>query len=137
MPPGRRPYEHKKVEPPKNFRDVFRYLKELFGGFFKRLLYVVTLVWSSGKWILFLLSFIALFQGVTPIIGSLISSEVLNELQKIVASGALPASEFWSSPVFFLLIAALLLACVFLCESCLLLWLSSHLWSSVQFSSVA
>ena len=105
MPPGRKmTYEHKKVDPPKNFRDVFRYLRELFGGFFKRFFYVVTLVWSSGKWILFLLSFIALFQGVTPIIGSLISSSVLNELQKVVASGALPASDFWTSPVFFLLI---------------------------------
>ena len=98
------PYEYKKVDPPKNFWDVFRYLREVLGGFFTRFFYVVKLVWRSGKWILFLLSFIALFQGVTPIIGSLISQKILNELQDVIRMGALPESEFWSSPVFYLLI---------------------------------
>ena len=37
MPPGgRMPYEYKKVEPPKNFKDLFRFLKEVLGGFFTR-----------------------------------------------------------------------------------------------------
>ena len=98
------PYEYKKVDPPKNFWDVFRYLREVLGGFFTRFFYVVKLVWRSGKWILFLLSFIALFQGVTPIIGSLISQKILNELQDVIRIGALPESDFWSSPVFYLLI---------------------------------
>ena len=105
MPPrGGMPYEHKKVAPPKDFKDLFRYLKEVFGGFFTRFFYVVTLVWASGKWIMFLLSFIALFQGITPILGSLISKEILNELQNIISSGALPASQFWTSPILYLLI---------------------------------
>ncbi len=101
---NRIPYEHEKVPPPKNFRDVFRYLKELLGGFFTRFFYVIVLVWKSGKWILFLLSFIALFKGVTPIFGSLISKNILNELQHIVRVGALPGADFWTSPVFYLLI---------------------------------
>jgi len=105
MPPrGKMPYEHKKVAPPKNFKDLFRYLKEVIGGFFSRFLYVIQLVWKSGKWILFLLMFIALFHGVAPIIGSLISKNILNELQEAVRIGALPASEFWTSPIFHLLI---------------------------------
>ncbi len=93
------PYEHEKVAPPKNFKDVFRYLKEFFGGFFIRFFYIVSLVWDSGKWILFLLSFVALFQGVAPIINSLISKNVLNELQLTAGSGTL-VSDFWSSSVF-------------------------------------
>ncbi len=101
---GKVPYEYERVAPPKNFGDVFRYLKELLGGFFTRFFYVIALVWKSGKWILFLLSFIALFKGVTPILGSLISKNILNELQNIVRMGALPASEFWTSPVFYFLI---------------------------------
>ncbi len=105
MPPGgRMPYEHKKVAPPKDFLDFFRYLKEVFGGFFTRFFYVVTLVWASGKWIMFLLSFIALFQGVTPILGSLISKNILNELQNVIRLGGLPASDFWTSPVLYFLI---------------------------------
>ncbi|MBQ1272464.1 MAG: hypothetical protein IIY12_03075, partial [Clostridia bacterium] len=78
MPPPM-PYEHRKVALPKNFKDFFRFLKEIFGGFFTRFFYIVSLVWDSGKWILFLLSFVALFQGVAPIINSLISKNILNE----------------------------------------------------------
>ncbi len=102
MPPPM-PYEHKKVAPPKNFKDLFRYLKEVLGGFFTRFFYIVSLVWDSGKWILFLLSFVALFQGVAPILNSLISKNMLNELHRSAGQGTL-ASEFWSSPVFQFLI---------------------------------
>ncbi|MBQ8431417.1 MAG: ABC transporter ATP-binding protein [Clostridia bacterium] len=97
-------YEHKKVPPPKGVGDLPRYLKELLGGFFFRFAYIVRLVWQSGKWILFLLSFIALFKGITPVIGSLISKSILNELQTVVQKGALPENDFWSSPVLYLLI---------------------------------
>lgn len=62
------------------------------------------LVWETGHWILFLLTFIALFKGVTPVIGALISQSILNELQEIIKLGALPESSFWSSTVFYLLI---------------------------------
>jgi len=99
-----RPYEHQKVTPPKGVSDVPRYLKELLGGFFMRYAYIVKLVWRTGWWILFLLSFIALFRGVTPVIGALISQAVLNELQEIIQLGALPAGDFWQSQVFRLLV---------------------------------
>ena len=56
-------------------------------------------MWDSGKWILFLLSFVALFQGVAPIINSLISKNILNELQLTAGVGKL-TSEFWTAPVF-------------------------------------
>lgn len=102
-PPGR-DYQHDKIPPPKGIRDVPRYLKVLLGGFFTRFAYIVSLVWKSGKWILFLLSFVALFRGVSPVIGSLISKSILNELQKIVQIGALPGHEFWQSSVFHLLV---------------------------------
>lgn len=93
-----------KVPPPSSIRDIPRYLSELIGGFFTRFFYIVKLVWQSGKWILFLLSFIAIFKGITPVIGSLLSKNVLNELQSIIQTGVLPASEFWSSRLFELII---------------------------------
>ena len=108
MPPpmgGRMPPNYNRPAPPKSLRDVPRYLKELFGGFFKRFFYIVKLVWRTGHWIPLLLSFVALFKGITPVIGSLISKNTLNELQKIIAMGFLPESDFWSSEVLYLLIA--------------------------------
>lgn len=102
MPPPM-PYEHKKVAPPKNFKDLFRFLKEIFGGFFTRFFYIIKLVWDSGKWILFLLSFVALFQGVAPIVNSIISKNVLNELQISVGQQN-SAEQFWTSPVFYFLL---------------------------------
>ena len=98
------PYAHEKVPPPKGFKDVFRYLRQLLGGFFKRFAYIVSLVWNTGPWILFLLSFLALLKGVAPIIGSLISKSILNELQGVIALGGRPLSDFWGSTVLYLLI---------------------------------
>ena len=66
---------------PKGLSDVPRYLWQVVGGFFSRLGYIVRLVWETGPWILFCLVFMALFNGFMPVVGSLISSRVLNELQ--------------------------------------------------------
>ena len=98
------PNKYARVKPPKSISDVPRYLGELLGGFFKRFFYIARLVWESGKWIMVLLSFMAIFKGVTPVIGSLISKSILNELQEIVKSGSLPGEEFLSSPVCFLIV---------------------------------
>lgn len=97
-------YNYDRVTPPKGITDVPRYLKELLGGFFLRFGYLVKLVWDTGPWILFVLSFVALFRGVSPIIGSMISKGILNELQRVITVGALPVAEFWHSNVLYLLI---------------------------------
>ena len=103
-PPGSAGYEHERVAPPKGINDIPRYLRELLGGFFKRFFYIIALVWKTGPWILFLMSFIALFQGITPVIGSLISKEIINEFQIIIKTGADNYGDFVSSNVFFLLV---------------------------------
>lgn len=101
---GRSAYEHKRVDPPKNIKDVPRYLKELLGGFFSRFFYIVKLVWKTGWWVLFMLSFVAIFNGVSPIIGALISKNILNELQSVIQYGAPGEGGYWGSPVFWMLI---------------------------------
>ena len=93
-----------KIPAPKNLREVPGYLKKLLGGFFQRFGYILKLVWDTGHWILFLLSGVALFKGVTPVIGALISKGILNELQMILKTGAQSAESFWTSTVFYLLI---------------------------------
>ena len=101
---GRGNFAYAKVPGPKGIGDVPRYLKELLGGFFFRFGYIVKLVWQTGWWILLLLSFVALFRGVTPVIGALLSQGILNGLQEAVAGEALAASAFWKSDIFRLLI---------------------------------
>ena len=73
MPPPRSDFEYKKVEPPKGLKDFPRFLRELLGGFFGRMIYIVKLVWETGPWIMIVMSLIALFQGIIPIISSYIS----------------------------------------------------------------
>lgn len=97
MPPV---YEYDKVPPPRSVGDVPRFLKELLGGFFKRFFYIVGIVWQTGHWILFLMTFLALFNGLTPVIGALLSKEIINEMQ----AANTPVSEFFHSRIFMLLI---------------------------------
>ena len=105
MPPRHMPHNHQKPKPPKSVGDVPRYLKELLGGFFTRFLYILKLIWNTGHWIPILLTFVALFRGVTPVIGSLISKNILNSLQDVIRVGFLPESAFRSSGIVYLLIA--------------------------------
>jgi len=102
-PPMR--YKYERIAPPKGLSDVPRYLKELLGGFFTRLFYIFALVWKTGPWILFLMSFIAISNGVMPVITALISKNILNELQGIIELHVTKQSvEFWGSAVMFLII---------------------------------
>ncbi len=96
---------------PKSFSDIPRFLKEIFKGFFSRLFYIFELVWKTGKWILISLILIALMEGLLPIATSLISKEILNELQSVISarvlsesSGVATQTVFWGSMAMFLLI---------------------------------
>lgn len=97
-------YQHKRVPPPKNLKDIPRYMKELLGGFFTRFFYIVKLVWKTGWWVLFALCFVAIFNGISPIIGALISKNILNQLQLVIQFNTAATNTFWGSYTFWLLI---------------------------------
>ncbi|MBR0302720.1 MAG: ABC transporter ATP-binding protein [Clostridia bacterium] len=81
MGPPRRPnYDKLKPEKPKGMKDVPRYLKELIGGLFSRLFYIFRLVWEAKPWILFVMMAYSLINGMLPVIGALISKELINAL---------------------------------------------------------
>ena len=111
MPPfGSDPYKNK-PKPPKGFSDVPRFLYELISGFFSRLGYIVGMVWKTGPWILIVMVLIALLSGLLPVVGSLISKEILNELQTVISDMAVANSAgieysvpFWGSAVMLMLI---------------------------------
>lgn len=99
-PPGG--FEYDKIPKPKSIAEVPAYLSKLIGGFFVRFTYILRLVWKTGPWIVFLMAFFALFNGVTPVISSIISKNILNELQLAVRDGA--AAEFIGSSVCYLIV---------------------------------
>jgi len=103
-PPGARQFQYSQVTPPKNLRDVPRYLGELLGGFFSRMAYIFKIVWRTGPWILFAMVFIAVFQGVMPAVGSIISQQVLNAMQQTNGGFEGDFGAFFGSAVFFLLV---------------------------------
>ena len=110
-PPARDRASENKVQTPKSFGDLPRFVKELVGGFFSRLFYIFKMVWQTGHWILITLLAIAIIEGILPIFGALLSRDILNELQNIISSrvaselsGAVFTAVFWGSMVMFLLI---------------------------------
>lgn len=76
-----------RVPKPKGVKEVPGYLVKLFTTFFTRLGYIFKLVWEAKKSMLFLMVFMALFNGVMPVIGSMIGARILNTLAQ-VQSGA-------------------------------------------------
>lgn len=71
--PYRRPH-------PKRIREVPAYIGGITHDFFKRLFYMYSLVWEASPWMLFLMVFMSVFNGVTPVIGAKIRAELLNRL---------------------------------------------------------
>ena len=91
-----------RAKPPENIKDIPRFAKELLTGFFGRLFYTFRLVWDTGHWILITLLFISIFTGIMPVVGSLISKDILNGLQEVISSK--DPAIFWGSSVLFLII---------------------------------
>lgn len=79
-PPNHDMNDKLKPPKPKSIGEVPTYLKKLVGDFFHRLFYIVTLVWEARPSLLFSMMFMALFNGIMPVIGSLISANLLTKL---------------------------------------------------------
>lgn len=77
MPPD---FENVKPKKPKNLKEIPAYSKKLISSFFSRLFYIIKLVWESSHALLLMMVFMAIFNGVMPIVGSLIGKELLNKL---------------------------------------------------------
>ena len=99
----------KNIAPLRGIRDFPRWLKDLLSGFFYRLFYIFGIVWRTSPWIMILLSLIAVLEGVLPVIGSLISRNIVNALQAefgLLKEGDL--AGFFGSIVFTFLILRLI-----------------------------
>ena len=83
---GPRPlHEEKPKEPlPKNFKELIEYIVRVWGGFFKRLFYIYSLVWETRKWIFFALLGFAIINGFTPVIGAYIGKLIIDVITQVI-----------------------------------------------------
>ncbi len=81
-PPSGMVNDQYRAQPPKRFRDIPKYIKKVVGETSERMFYIIKLVWEANRKIMFMMAFMTLFNGVMPVIGSLIGKEILNDLAK-------------------------------------------------------
>ncbi len=94
-PPMRK--KQRLVDPPKNIKEVPRYLLRVVSGFFTRLFYIIRLVWETGPWLLILMSLLCLVIGVLPVIGAVISRNLLNEVNNVLNSHGILLEDLLTS----------------------------------------
>ena len=79
-PPNAQMRDKLRAKPPKNLKDVPRYLKETVGGTLIRLLYIFRLVWETKPGLLIFMIFMSVYDGVIPSITTLVTSNLLFKL---------------------------------------------------------
>ncbi len=80
------------IPKPKHIKEVPAYLWKKVTSFTGRLLYVISLVWESAPWILFLMVLLCVLDGTLPVIGAYISSELLNAIADLIGRGLVKPS---------------------------------------------
>ena len=84
-PPPSELNEKLKEPLPKSVSEVPGYLRRMFGSFFSRLTYIIQLVWEAKKSLLVLMVFMAIFNGISPVISAYISANLLNHIAEALA----------------------------------------------------
>ena len=67
-PPPHNATDKLKEPLPKSIKEVPQFLKRICSSFFSRLFYIIKLVWEAKKSLLLLMVFMAIFNGVSPVI---------------------------------------------------------------------
>ena len=86
-PPPWAANDKNRVPKPQSIKEVPSYLVKTVGNFFSRLFYIFKLVWETRPWILFVMMFMAIFDGAMPVIGAVISKDIINELSSSYGKG--------------------------------------------------
>ena len=88
QPPMRRPMSDG-IEKPKRLRDVPKYCILCIKGFFKRLFYIVSLVFEAAPLLLLAMIALCVLNGVLPVVGAYISKDILNEIANLIGAQSL------------------------------------------------
>ncbi len=79
-PPPSEVNDRLKPPKPKSLREVPGYLKKTVGGTLYRLFYIFRLVWETQPFLLIFLMFMTVYNGVMPLVGTLISANLLDSI---------------------------------------------------------
>ena len=74
------------LKKPESIREVPSYVFKRIKGFISRLFYIIGLVWQTAPVILILMALLCILQGLLPVIGAYISSELLNGIADLIGS---------------------------------------------------
>ena len=88
MPPRPPKKQTDGIPKPKRLREVPAYIKARVTGFFKRLFYIVSLVWEAAPSVLFAMIFLCIADGLLPVFGAYVSKDLLNQVQKLIGTAA-------------------------------------------------
>ena len=100
-PPNAEMNEKLKEPKPKSVKEVPAYIKNVVTKFFSRLFYIAGLVWEAKPSLLLLMVFMSLFNGVMPVVGSLISANLLTKLAEAIVYYAQNGEPVELSYIFF------------------------------------
>ncbi|MCI8590555.1 MAG: ABC transporter ATP-binding protein [Clostridiales bacterium] len=103
-PPPHEMNEKLKEPMPKSIKALPGYLRRITRSFFFRLSYIIRLVWEAKKSLLFIMVFLAAFNGISPVISAYISANLLN---KVALALTLP-DKVWASIIELVLPAMIL-----------------------------
>lgn len=79
--------DRNRVARPKTVREVPAFLARLVLTLSFRIRYIFTLVWETRRSMLFFMVFFAVFDGIMPVVGSLISANIINGLSDSLTGG--------------------------------------------------
>ena len=79
-PPPHEMNEKLKEPLPKTIKELPSFISRLTHSFFFRLSYIIKLVWEAKKSLLFIMIFLAAFNGISPVIAAYISANLLNKV---------------------------------------------------------
>ena len=86
MPKNRPPRFNDGLDKPKSLKEVPSYVAKKIKGFFSRLFYIFALVWQSAPMVLVAMIALCLFDGILPVIGAYITSDLLNGISELITA---------------------------------------------------
>ena len=86
MPKNRPPRFNDGLDKPKSLKEVPSYVMKKIKGFFSRLFYIFALVWQSAPMVLVAMIALCLFDGILPVIGAYITSDLLNGISELITA---------------------------------------------------
>lgn len=98
-PPPHEANEKLKEAKPTSLREVPGFVWRVATKTLYRLFYIFRIVWETKPWILFLMVFMSIFNGVTPVIGAYISAQLVNGLVKAYNVGVSGGATMFASVV--------------------------------------